>query len=126
MGWGGRGWVSLLDKNCFSFSPSSFPETITEDPAGLEWGEGEEGSLDECPGRYCPQTGSLVLGGRKGLGVSSKERGGCYHSHGPPPLPPSPNSAGAQTTYSDLVPISTLTYRGEVEYLSQTADLLGI
>ena len=58
VGWGGREWVSLLDKNCFSFSPSSFPETITEDPAGLEWGEGEEGSLDECPGRYCPQTGS--------------------------------------------------------------------
>ena len=56
--WGGRGWVSLLDKNCFSFSPFSFPETITEDPAGLEWGEGEEGSLDECPGRHCPQTGS--------------------------------------------------------------------
>ena len=49
----------------------------------------------------------LVLGGRKGLGVS------C-------------NSAGAQTTYSDLVPISTPTYRGEVEYLSQTADLLGV
>ena len=68
----------------------------------------------------------LVLGGRKGLGVSSKERGGCYHSHGPPQLPPSPNSAGAQTTYSDLVPISTPTYRDEVEYLSQTADLLGV
>ena len=36
MRWGGRGWVSLLDKNCFSFSPFSFPETITEDPAGLD------------------------------------------------------------------------------------------
>ena len=133
--WGGLGrwgWSSLLDKSSFSFSRSSFPETITEDPAGLEWGKGEAGSLDECPGRHCLQTGSLgawqplVLGDRKGVGVSSKERGGCYHSHDPPSLPPSSNSAGAQTTYSDRVPISTPTYRDEVEYLSQTADLLGV
>lgn len=46
-GVGQWGWASLRDTSYFSFSPSSFPEPITEGPAGLEVGEGEEGSLGQ-------------------------------------------------------------------------------
>ena len=46
--WGGAVGVGFSSgQSYFSFSPSSFPEPITEGPAGLEVGEGGEGSLGQ-------------------------------------------------------------------------------